>query len=64
MEFVPSSAVPVSVIEHGDTGRFVAVAVPLAFHATVVPLIVPDAVPEYTIPLQLALNAPIAVVAV
>lgn len=61
---VPSSAVPDSPMLHGETGRLEDVAAPLAFHATVVPLRAPEAVPANATPLQFALNAPDAVVAV
>jgi len=61
---VPSSAVPVSVIGHGDCGRLAALAVPFAPHVTVVPFSVPFANPLNTMPLQVALKDPHADVAV
>src|SRR6185436_1342949 len=57
IEFVPSSAVPVSVIAHA--GAPVSVAVPSAPHVIVLPDSVPDAVPATFSP-----PAPVALVAV
>ena len=59
IEFTPSSAVPVSEIAHD--GISAVTATPLACHATVVPVSVPDAVPDtFRPPAQVALNDPIA----
>src|SRR3954470_5929959 len=64
IEFAPSSAVPVNVIAHGVELPG-SVAVPFAPHATVVPVSVPDAVPAtLRPPAHVALNEPLAVVAV
>src|SRR6185436_8098207 len=63
IEFVPSSAVPVSVIAHA--GAPVSVAVPSASHEMVLPDSVPDAVPAtFRLPAHVALNEPLALVAV
>lgn len=61
----PSSAVPVSEIAHGETGRLPDVAVPFAVHAIVVAVVsVPEAVPANCTSPHVALNDPVAVVAV
>src|SRR3954463_9603437 len=63
IEFVPSSAVPVSVIAQGLPP--VSVAVPFAAHMIVLPVSVPDAAPAtFSPPARVALNEPIALVAV
>ena len=65
MEFAPSSAVPVSMIGH-DPSVPVIVPRPFAVQSIVVaPVSVPDAVPAtFRPPAQVALNEPLAVVAV